>query len=217
MPKLMRVVNKVEEHATRTLSSNSFQGQPELQKDFFNQYLWVLQRSARKNTFILSTNVWDLLDNTYYNERKPKQVLQIAERMASLPTDATPIENLIIPCVDFDSQIGTIVNANIQKSTITVFQDMAKISPDFRNCICAFVRAVAEDDDIEWDFEAFERPPCNARWELTLLLHQVSAIVNMVGLRQAYIVTNEDYTNACMQRFSDHIIVGLLKGKLPKI
>jgi hypothetical protein len=214
IPKLMREVNKVKEHPTRTLSSNSFiSGQPELQKDFFNQYLWVLQRSAKKNTFILSTDVWDLLDNTYYNWREPKQVLRIAGELSSLPTNTAPIENMIIPCVDFASQTGTIVNVNIQKSTITVFQDMAKISPDFRNCICAFVRAVAEDDDIEWDFEAFERPPCNARWELTLLLDQVSAIVDMVGLRQANIVTNEDYTNACMQRFSDHIIVGLLKSK----
>ena len=90
---------------------------------------------------------------------------------------------------------------------------MAKISPDFRNCICAFGRVVADDDEIEWDFEAFGRPPCNAKWELTLLLHQISAIVNMVCLQQANIVTNEDYTNACMQRFSDHIILGLLKGE----
>ena len=214
IPRLTRVVNKVMKHATRTLSSNSFiSGQPELQKDFFNQYLWVLQRSAGKNTFILSTDVWDLLENTYYKKRNPEQILQIAQEMSSLPMDATPIENLIIPCVDFDSQTGTIANVNIQKSTITVFQDMAKISPDFRNCICAFGRVVADDDEIEWDFEAFGRPPCNAKWELTLLLHQVSAIVDMGGLRQANIVTNEEYTNACMQRFSDHIIVGLLKSK----
>ena len=42
---------------------------------------------------------------------------------------------------------------------------------------------------------------------------RVWAIVNMVCLQQANIVTNEDYTNTCMQRFSDHIIVGLLKGE----
>ena len=213
IPKLMRVVNEVKEHATRTLSSNSFiSGQPELQKGFFNQYLWVLQRSVRRKTFILSTDVWDLLEN-HYRGGKPELVLQVAQEMASLPMHTTLIENLIIPCVDFDSRTGTIVNVDIQKSTITVFQDMAKISSDFRNCISAFVRAVADDDEIEWNFEAFGRPPCNAKWELTLLLHQISAIVNMVCLQQANIVTNEDYTNACMQRFSDHIIVGLLKGE----
>ena len=114
-----------------------------------------------------------LLEN-HYRGGKPELVLQVAREMSSLPMHRILIENLIIPCVDFDSQTGTIVNVNIQKSTITVFQDMSKISSDFRNCISAFVRAVADDDEIEWGFEAFGRPPCNAKWELTLLLHQIS-------------------------------------------